>query len=57
MAKTNSNFLEGIGLAAPAIKALTNAGFKCLEDRTKVSEKEIFQLHCMGPKGIERNTS
>lgn len=46
-----SNFPSG--LANPARRALAGAGYKRLEDLTKVSESEIAQLHGIGPKGID----
>ncbi|MFS0838990.1 DNA-binding protein [Paenibacillus sp. 1P03SA] len=41
------------GLSKPALRALAGAGFLRLEQLTRVTEKEILQLHGMGPKGIE----
>jgi DNA-directed RNA polymerase alpha subunit len=41
------------GLAAPARRALTNAGFTRLAQLTKVSEEKVSELHGMGAKAIE----
>jgi hypothetical protein len=40
------------GLSQPALRALFHAGYKRLNQLTKVTEKEIADLHGMGPKGI-----
>jgi hypothetical protein len=42
------------GLANPARRALTAAGYWRLEQLTKVSEKDILKLHGMGPKALEQ---
>ena len=42
------------GLAAPALRALANAGITRLEQLTEISEAEIKQLHGMGPNGINQ---
>ena len=39
-------------LAAPARRALTDAGFVRLEQLTRISEAELKKLHGMGPKAI-----
>ncbi|PGS49570.1 DNA-binding protein [Bacillus sp. AFS041924] len=41
------------GLAKPAIRALTAAGYIHLDQFTQLSEAEISKLHGMGPKGIK----
>ncbi|SEF69652.1 DNA-binding protein [Paenibacillus sp. UNC499MF] len=41
------------GLSKPALRALAGAGFQRLEQLTRVTEKELLQLHGMGPKGIK----
>lgn len=41
------------GLASPARRALTSAGYERLEQFTRVSEAEILKLHGMGPRAIE----
>lgn len=41
-------------LAAPAKRALTNAGYTILEQLSKVSEREVQQLHGMGPKAMRQ---
>lgn len=40
------------GLSQPAISALEYAGYKQLEELTTVTERDILNLHGMGPKGI-----
>lgn len=39
-------------LSAPALRALDTAGYTHLAQLTAVTEKELLQLHGMGPKGI-----
>ena len=39
------------GLAKPAQRALTRAGYSRLDQFTKLSEEEILQLHGMGAQG------
>ena len=41
------------GLSAPALRALTGAGYVRLEQLTRVSEPELKKLHGMGPKAID----
>jgi ERCC4-type nuclease len=41
-------------LSAPARRALTGAGCTRLEDVAKLSEKELKQLHGVGPNAIEK---
>jgi len=41
-------------LAAPAQRALASAGISRLEQLTKFSEKEIKQLHGIGPNAFEQ---
>jgi hypothetical protein len=41
------------GLARPAQRALTAAGYVRLEQFTEVSEDEILKLHGMGPKAMD----
>jgi DNA-directed RNA polymerase alpha subunit len=38
----------------PAARALSQAGITNLEQLTKVSEKELLELHGMGPNAVER---
>lgn len=40
------------GLSQPAIRALTGAGYTQLEQLANVNEKDIAELHGMGPKGV-----
>ncbi|MEE6450565.1 DNA-binding protein [Gottfriedia acidiceleris] len=40
------------GLAKPAIRALTSAGYLHLEQFTQLREVEVLKLHGMGPKAI-----
>lgn len=39
-------------LSQPALRALAGAGIKNLQQLSKFSEKEISNLHGMGPTGI-----
>lgn len=39
-------------LAKPAVRALHNAGYKRLEQLTKVSEPELARLHGIGPNAL-----
>jgi DNA-directed RNA polymerase alpha subunit len=39
-------------LAAPAQRALQNAGIHSLEGLTQVTEAELLQLHGMGPNAL-----
>jgi hypothetical protein len=41
-----------VGLAAPALRALTGAGYVRLEQLTRVSEAQLKKLHGLGPHGI-----
>ena len=38
--------------SAPALRALHGAGYTYLEQLTDVTEKELSQLHGMGPKAL-----
>jgi hypothetical protein len=40
------------GLAAPARRALSGAGYTRLEQFTRVTEEEVLKLHGMGPKAM-----
>jgi hypothetical protein len=40
------------GLPRPAQRALTNAGYRWLEQLTRVSEAEVERLHGVGPKAL-----
>ncbi len=42
------------GLAKPARRALTRAGYSRLDQFTKLSEEEVLQLHGMGPKALDQ---
>ena len=42
------------GLAKPAQRALSAAGFVRLEQLTKVSEDEVLRLHGMGPNALDQ---
>ncbi|NJM94920.1 MAG: hypothetical protein HC842_09855 [Cytophagales bacterium] len=50
--KPKDSFLSLIG--APARRALERANIKSLEDLTKWTEKEIINLHGMGPSTIPK---
>ena len=39
-------------IGRPATNALTAAGISCLEDLAKISEKELSDLHGVGPKAV-----
>ncbi|MEW9699353.1 DNA-binding protein [Paenibacillus sp. SI8] len=41
-----------VKLAKPARRALIGAGYLWLEQFAKLNEKEILQLHGMGPKAL-----
>ena len=41
-------------LAAPARRALVGAGYRRLEQLTKVREAEIKQLHGIGPNALKQ---
>jgi len=43
-----------VQLAAPARRALTQAGYVRLEQLTRVSEAELKQLHGIGPNAIKQ---
>jgi hypothetical protein len=40
------------GLSRPAQRALTNAGYRRLEQLTSVSQAEVEGLHGVGPKAL-----
>jgi hypothetical protein len=40
-------------LAAPARRALADAGYTRLEQLTEVEESEVMRLHGMGPNAME----
>ncbi len=42
------------GIGKPAERALTNAGYVCLEQFTQVSAAELLKLHGVGPKALGR---
>ena len=48
--KKQSNF--GVKLSAPALRALLNAKIKKLRDLSRYTEREIEELHGMGPKAL-----
>lgn len=43
-----------VELAKPAWRALVGAGYRRLEQLTKLSEAEIKQLHGIGPKALDQ---
>jgi hypothetical protein len=51
MTNTGSDLPEG--LAAPARRALAQAGFIRIEQFTDLTEAEVSQLHGLGPKAID----
>ena len=40
------------GVAQPALRALFRAGFKKLEELTKISQEELLSMHGVGPKAV-----
>ena len=42
------------GLAAPARRALAEAGYSRLEQLTRITEAELGQLHGGGPKALRQ---
>lgn len=42
------------GLSAPARRALEQAGIQSVKDLARHSEKEILQLHGMGPSSLPK---
>jgi hypothetical protein len=42
------------GLAAPARRALTGAGYSRLNQLTEISEADLKKLHGVGPNAIEQ---
>lgn len=50
--KPDNKFLSRLG--APARRALENNGIKTLEQLSKFTEKEILQLHGMGPASLPK---
>jgi hypothetical protein len=47
---SESGFPKEIG--KPATGALTEAGYTQLEELTKISEKQLLNLHGVGPKAV-----
>lgn len=41
-------------LAAPARRALEQAGYRSLEDVSRASESDLLRLHGMGPTALAR---
>jgi ERCC4-type nuclease len=41
-----------LSIGRPATNALEAIGISCLEDLCKISEKELAELHGVGPKAI-----
>jgi hypothetical protein len=41
-------------LSRPARRALTNAGYRRLEQLARLSEGEVERLHGVGPKALEQ---
>ncbi|WP_246168317.1 hypothetical protein [Paenibacillus antarcticus] len=56
--EVNSNNIQEsdlpIGLAKPALRALANRGLSRLEQVAKLSEKELKELHGIGPNAIKQ---
>jgi DNA-directed RNA polymerase alpha subunit len=49
-AAIKDNFPKGV--SQPALRALVRAGYKTLDDLTKVKEADLAKLHGMGPKAL-----
>lgn len=39
-------------IGGPALRALASAGIRSLDELTRWSERDLLQLHGMGPKGV-----
>ena len=39
-------------IGGPALRALANAGIRSLNELTSWRERDLLQLHGMGPKGV-----
>lgn len=52
MTKSDSDLPEG--LAAPARRALAQAGYTRIDQFTELTEAEVRQLHGMGPKAMQQ---
>lgn len=52
MTESATNLNELPGLSKPAQRALASRGYETLEQLTTASERELRNLHGMGPKGI-----
>ena len=39
-------------VGGPALRALANAGIRSLDQLAKWSERDLLELHGMGPKGV-----
>ena len=49
--KTHPNSAAFPPIGGPALRALATAGIRSLGELTRWSERELLQLHGMGPKG------
>ena len=54
MSPRNTTPIESLGLSAPAVRALTGAGYTHLEQFTTVSIKDLVPLHGFGPKSVRQ---
>jgi DNA-directed RNA polymerase alpha subunit len=43
-----------LALSRPARRALTSAGYRRLEQLTRLSEAEVERLHGVGPKALDQ---
>ncbi len=50
--ETDKDYDLPAGLAQPARRALSAAGYTRLEQLTTVTEPELLELHGMGPKAL-----
>lgn len=54
MKNTPQTPVNEIGLAAPAVRALTGAGYHTLNDLAGTSRAELAALHGIGPNALKQ---
>ncbi|MGA7669743.1 MAG: DNA-directed RNA polymerase subunit alpha C-terminal domain-containing protein [Nitrolancea sp.] len=54
MFEDNATPIESLGLSAPAVRALTRAGYTFLEQLTHITVKDLKPLHGFGPKTVRQ---
>ena len=52
MARSQEPDTDFDGIGAPAQRALARAGYKRLDQLSKVTESDLAKLHGMGPKAL-----